>query len=171
MVIVDTLVVSVHTAGVAVGDTVGVAVAVGVGVAVDVGVGVAVGETVAVGDAVGVGLEAGEAVGEGDGDGLGDAPGDGDGSGLTPPPVPLSVGCGTDASAKISRSNVTSPDPETFTAADPGRVLVNTTLVSVGIRPRQSKLTDRGMLIVTLLSVEKFWVVTVPLPLKSIVTA
>jgi len=39
------------------------------------------------------------------------------------------------------------------------------------MRPRQSKVTVHGILIVTPVSVEKFCVVTVPESLKSIVTA
>jgi len=52
----------------------------------------------------------------------------------------------------------------------PATTLVNPTDVSIGVRPRQSNAIVRGILIVTPLSVEKFWVVTVPEPLKSIVT-
>jgi hypothetical protein len=48
--------------------------------------------------------------------------------------------------------------------------LLNPIEVSTGVRPRQSKVTVRGMLIVTPISTEIFRVVTVPELSKSMVT-
>jgi hypothetical protein len=64
---------------------------------------------------------------------------------------------------------VISPEPVISTLVVP-LSLVNPTEVSTGVRPRQSNVIVRGMLIVTPVSVEKVCVVTVPEPLKSIVT-
>ena len=164
-----------HGTGVGVGDGVGVGVgvALGVGVAVGMGVGDGVGDD----DGVGVGV----ADDEGDGDGVADEEGDGDGdadgsgvglgSGITPPPEPVRTTPGIQASKNLSDSRVTSPAPVIPTLTEPGSSFANLTLVSTGMCPRQSKLMVNGILMVTPVSVEKFWVVTVPEPLKSIVIA
>ncbi len=167
-----------HGTGVGVGDGVGDGVGVGVGDDDGVGVGVGDEEGVGVGDEEGVGVGDDEGVGLGDDEGVGvgvaAGSGVGVGSGITLPPGPLRVTDGIHESRKISESRVTSPEPVILTFTDlfsPATTLVKPTDVSTGIRPRQSKVTVRGMVMVTPLSVEKFWVVTVPEPLKSIVTA
>lgn len=153
--------------GVGVGAGVEVGVGSGGGVGVGIGVGIGVGLLVGVGDSLGVGLAAGE--------GSGLAPGEAVGSGITVPPVPFKGGVGMEPSAKISKFIVTSPEPEIFTLLEksiPAMRLLNPTLTSAGIRPRQSKLNELpGIFIVTPVSVEKFCVVRTPDPLKSMVTA
>jgi len=105
------------TVGVAVGLGTGVGVGVGpgvgVGVGTGVGVGVGTGVGVGVGLAEGVGVALGEGLASGDAEGL--ALGDGLGSAIGFPPAPLSPGVGIEPSAKISKSMVTSPEPEMFT--------------------------------------------------------
>jgi hypothetical protein len=165
--------------GTGVGVDAGVGDAEGVGVGDEEGVGVGDAEGVGVGDAEGVGDGVADAEGDGDGDGddegvgVGDAErsGVGVGSGITPPPEPVRTTSGIQASKNRSDSKVTSPEPVIATLTDPGSSFANLTFVSTGIRPRQSKLIVNGMLMVTPVSVKRFWVVTVPEPLKSIVTA
>lgn len=170
---------AVNEHGATVGVGVGLGKGVGVGVGAGVGVGVGAGVGVGVGSGVGVGVAFGSGVGVGDGltsgKGSGVDPGVGDASGMTVPPVPFRGGAGMEPSAKISRFMVTSPEPEIFTLLEksiPAIWLLNPTLTSVGIRPRQSKLNELpGILIDTPDSVEKFCVLRTPVPLKSIVTA
>ena len=155
--------------GVAVGFGVGVALADGSGVGVALADGSGVGVALADGSGVGVALADGSGVGVADPDGLGV----GLGSLITLPPEPLRITPGIHESRNISESRVTSPEPVMLTLIDrttPATVFVKPTEVSIGVRPRQSNPTVRGILIVTPFSVEKFWVVTFPEPLKSIVT-
>jgi len=65
---------------------------------------------------------------------------------------------------------VMSPEPVISTEELPLISFLNCTFVSVGVRPRQSNTTVRGILIVTPRSVEKFCQVAVPEPLKSMLT-
>jgi hypothetical protein len=166
----------VHGTGVGVGAGVGVGVGVGVGAGVAVGYGVGV--ALADGYGVGVALADGSGVGVAEDDGAAVGVADADGSGVGPseitlPPEPLRSTAGIQESRNISESRVTSPEPVILTLLDrstPATVFVNPTEVSIGVRPRQSNPTVRGILMVTPFSVVKFRVVCAPEPLKSMVT-
>jgi hypothetical protein len=130
------------------------------------------------GETPGLGFTEGEGAGDWPGEGLGEAPGDGElcgdapGSGITPPP-PVTVTGGIEVSRKISRSNVTSPDPETFMFTVGGEAfgLRNPNDSSPAMRPRQSNEIDFTPVVNwTPCSRSKFRVVKFPKPSQSMVT-
>jgi hypothetical protein len=159
-------------AGVGVGPGVGVGVGVGVGAGVGVGIGVGIGVGVGFGVGVAFGIGVGDGDGEGEGDDEGVAVGIGEGSGIKPPDTfALKLTLGIDPSWKISESMVTSPEPVMFTLLV-RLPLLNPTETSLGVRPRQSKVTVRRVVVnMTPLSNGKLCVVAVPAAPKSIVTA